>query len=330
MSEMLKIITADCSFPKEIDDGLFVKPVDEAHETYQIGVCVVDTSQIYNNQDVVKQVHDRTEAKYWDLPDGERGYDPMIEPQVIKGLEFTAGSVRDALVVSFIVGRKHEPRDLDISFGRVKVKKNLNYKEFAHSTRSPEGERFLRASDLIKHHLPYVAYGDHKGTKPIWRGTENESDTGVASISESAWKRGSKINEAFMVAANHLVGKQMKQEDRPAIYRVYDPMDEQHLELVSPNVALFSRQPGPHLGLQLDPYCRVTSPLRRLDDFVMNHQLKQRFLGKGPTSQDAREVAFAIRRLNQEVIAAAPKEFSRFSRQDILGRTAMTGRARMA
>lgn len=330
MSELRKIITADCSFPKEIDDGLFVHPVDEDHETYKVGVCVADTSQVYHNQEIFKQANQRTEAKYWDLPDGERGYDPMIDSKIIKGLEFTAGSVRDALIISFIVGRKHKPSNLDISFGRVKVTKNLNYKDFALSTRSEAGERFLRASEFIKQHIKYVAYGDHRGTKPVWRDSADQNTPQVSNFSESAWKRGSKINETFMVSANHLVGKQLKAEDELAIYRVYDPSDEQYLELVSPNVALYSRQPGPHLGLKLDPYCRVTSPLRRLDDFMMNYQLKRRSLGKEPTAQDVREVAFAIRRLNQEVIAAAPKEMSRFSRHDILGRTALGHQSRTA
>jgi exoribonuclease R len=101
---------------------------------------------------------------------------------------------------------------------------------------------------------------------------------------------------------------------------VHDPEDEQHLELLSPNVAWYSRTPGPHTGLNLAPYCRVTSPLRRLDDFVMNRQLRQRFLDRAPTAADTKDVAFAVRRLNQEIVAAAPKEVSRYSRRDILGK----------
>lgn len=320
MAKLPRIITADCSFPKEIDDGLYVEPMDEDYELYKVGVCVVDTSNLFNYRDIVQQAHAKTAARYWDLPNGERGYDPMIETGIIKGLEFTAGNVRDAMVVNFLIGRKQAPSELNISFNKVKVSQNLNYKQFAKYTQRPEGEKFRRAKDLIKGYLGYVAYGDHTGSRPAWREAD---DTAVPSLSRSAWEKGSKINEAFMIAANHLVGKALAEEGRPAIYRVHDPNDEQLLELLSASAAHYSRTPGPHSGLNLEPYCRVTSPLRRLDDFVMNHQLKKRFLGKAPSMQDTKEVAFAIRRLNQEIVAAAPKEASRISVRDILGKAAM-------
>jgi exoribonuclease II len=319
--EIPRIITADCSFPKEIDDGLFVRQLDENHELYQVGVCVVDTSKLYSNQDVVNQAFNRTAAKYWDLPGDERGYDPMVETDFIKELEFSAGNVRDALIVAFTVGRKQEPSNVDISFGQVEVVQNKSYKDFAnYAVYSPKGKKFSRASEFIRDHLGYVAYGDHSGNQPQWR----EAQETTPNVSNRAWKRGSKMNEAFMVAANYLVGVTLAAEGRPAIYRVHDPQDEQYLELLSANVARYSRTPGPHMGLGLGPYCRVTSPLRRLDDFVMSHQLKKRFLGKDPTAQDARDVAFAVRRLNQEIIAAAPKEAARFSRHELLGRAAVS------
>jgi hypothetical protein len=242
----------------------------------------------------------------------------MIEPELIKNLEFKAGTVRDALIVSFIIGPKDAPRDVDISFGQVEVVSNLTYKDFANRAMHGKSGRFLQASRHIVRHLNYVAYGDHTESRPAWRSAQ----PAVGNVSGKAWKNGSKINESFMVAANHLVGLTVKEENRPFIYRVHDPEDERYLELLSPAMALFSRTPGPHSGLRLDPYPRVTSPLRRLDDFVNNHQLKHRFLHRNPTAADAKEVAFAIRRLNQELIAGAPKEVNRYSRRDILGRGA--------
>jgi hypothetical protein len=59
----------------------------------------------------------------------------------------------------------------------------------------------------------------------------------------------------------------------------------------------------------------------------MNRQLSQRYLGKEPTAQDVRDVAFAVRRLNQELITAAPKDVARLSRRDILGKSGVVGRA---
>jgi exoribonuclease II len=325
MSELPRIITADCSSPKEIDDGLFIEQLDETHELYRVGVCVVDTSKLYKDRVIVEQAFDRTAAKYWTMPDGEQGYDPMIEPEVIKELEFTAGNVRDALIATFLVGRVQSPAEIELSFGKVEVAENKNYKDFAGFVATDEGQKFYRASKFIKQHLGYIAYGDHVGSWPSWRTTQ-----AVPSVSEQAWKRGSKINEAFMVATNHLVGKALAEEGRPAIYRVHDPEDEQYLEMLSASVGRYTRKPGPHAGLGLEPYCRVTSPLRRLDDFMMNYQLKRRYQGQRPSGGDVRDLAFAIRRLNQEIIAAAPKDVSRFSRRDILGRASVATQAVLA
>ncbi len=321
-SEMHRIITADCSYPKEIDDGLFIKPLDEDHELYQVGVCIADTSKIYDNVEVTKQAFARTTARYWDLPDGERGYDPMIDPKLVQKIELKAGTVRDAMVASFMVGVHEAPSDIEISFEPVKIDKNIDYRQLSNFTYSEQGRKYLRASLLIRQHLGYIAYGDHIGSRPQWRKDEAGQPAAV-NMSGRAWKRGSQINESFMVATNHLVGKLMDEENRPVIYRVHDPDDEQYLELLSASVARFSRKAGLHSGLGLDPYCRVTSPLRRLDDFVSIQQLRQRDRGLAPTAKDIQDVAFAVRRLNQELVASAPKEAARLSRRDILGRAAL-------
>jgi exoribonuclease II len=319
--EIPQIITADCSFPKEIDDGIFVDQLDEQRELYRVGVCVADTSRLYANSDVVRQAYKKTAAKYWDLPGDERGYDPMIDPAFIREIEFTDGFRRDALIVTFSIGPKDAPERLGVSFGQVDVVKNRNYKEFSTHATFGTGKRFSRASECIRDHLGYVAYGDHTGFRPTWR-PETDDEGGDPDLEGKGWKVGSKINESFMVAANHLVGLLARAESWPMIFRVHDPQDEQHLELVSSNVALYSRTPGRHEGLNLDPYCRVTSGLRRLDDFVNIFGLKQRALGRPVTTHDVEQVAFAVRRLNQEVITAASKEATHFSRRDLLGQEA--------
>ena len=211
----------------------------------------------------------------------------------------------------------------------MEVADNKSYKDFANYAVYGNGKRFSKASQFIRGHLGYIAYGDHAGNRPAWLGSSGEERRTI-SHSERAWKNGSKINEAFMVATNHLVGTVLGQEGRPAVYRVHDPEDDRYIEIMPSNMAYFSTHPGLHTGLNLDPYCRVTSPLRRLDDFVMNYQLKKRFLEKSPSAQDSKEVAFAVRRLNQELIAGAPKELSRLSKRDILGRSAVSSQIAIA
>lgn len=315
------IITADCSDPMEIDDGIFVEDLPTHEEMYRVGVCVADTSKLYEHGDVYRQAMKNTHARYWNLPNGERGYDPMIEPELIKELEFTKGHSRDALVVSFIVGRNQAPSELDISFGKVEVADNLSYKDFAENCKSSERDRkFGRASAFIIQHLQYTSGGDSDQATASSRNPNKIYRRLVRGPSEQVWLRGSRINEAFMVAANHLVGKVFAEEDRPAIYRVHDPADEKFLEFLPADMARYTWTPGLHKGLNLDPYCRVTSPLRRLEDFMMSYQLKQRYLGHLATQRDARDIAGAVQQLNRQLAREVLEGPLRLSVADTLGR----------
>ena len=313
------IITTDCSEPKEIDDGLFVHPLDSATEAYRVGVCVADASKLYADGDIRQGAMERVHADYWDLPDGERGYDPMIPPDAIKDKELTEGNSRSALIISFLVGVGMPPCQASIDFGRVEVKRNYTYKSFSERTKSrKEFEKYSRASNFIINGLGFNQGGDSlKKTKSNQPTNKNSS--------YQAWKSGSAINESFMVAANHLVGMVMRDEDRPAIYRVHDMADMRFEEIIETNVARYSSEPGRHQGLNIDPYCRATSPLRRLEDFIMAHHLKLRSNGEQPSSSDIQTMNTAIRRLNRQAIYD-----SMHASQIRLGRTATQPTKRFA
>ena len=312
------IITADCSSPRELDDGIFVEQIPNVKEAYRVGVCVVDASKLYTDPDILAYAMKVTEAKYWPLPNGEKGYDPMIDSDLIKQFEFTAPNVRDALIVSFTVGKETPLSDIDISFGKVEVRRNDSYRDFWKrcATDGPD-KKFIRASALIIRHLQYTSGGDYDYEPGQSFGQIYDR---LVSGRYGHWLKGSRINESFMVAANFLVGKTLAEEQRPAIYRVHDPTDETHLELVPPNVARYSRTPGQHQGLNLDVYCRVTSPLRRLEDYVMSYQLKQRSLGRAATVKDVHDVARSVLALNRRVVQQAAEDPTRLSRKDTLGR----------
>jgi len=316
------IITADCSSPREIDDGIFVEELDADQETYRVGVCVADTSKLHDDRAVFAQAMSRTAAHYYDLPDGERGYDPMIDPELIKDLEFSAGHNRSALIVSFVIGAEQPPSDLEVSFGRVEVTRNHNYKEFgALCLEDRRHRKFGRASAFIINHLKYVTGGDtDEGFElDVTAGPDAIYNKLMNTSPHQAWLRGSRLNEAYMVGANHLVGKMMDEEGRPAIYRVHDPEDERYLEFIPPTLATYSRHAGIHNGLNLNPYCRVTSPLRRLEDFIMSRQLKLRDKGWPVTVRDEREVAAAVQQLNRKIASDVLRGPLRITDLDVFG-----------
>lgn len=294
------IHTSDCSNPHEIDDGVFVQPLPSATEAYRVGVCVADTSKLYQNGDVRKAVLERVHARYWDLPNGERGYDPLLHSDAIRDIELREGKVRSALIVSFVVARNVLPSEVEVKFGKVETVQNHNYKDFSGLT-APDGEltRYRRASQLVVSALKFHSGGD-SSHRPVADGRQEP-----ANVSYQSWKRGARMNEAFMVAANHLTGVLLRDENYPAIYRVNDLENAAFGEIMDMDVARYTQTPGPHGGLRLDPYCRVTSPLRRLEDFAMNHLLQVRFQGKEPTQQDLMFMSQAIRQLNRRAIYEA-------------------------
>ncbi|TAH34163.1 RNB domain-containing ribonuclease [Candidatus Saccharibacteria bacterium] len=302
----LSIITADCSNPREIDDGIYVRPYPFATERYRVSVCVADTSKLHNNQPVFLDALNRTEAKYFELGGGEQGYEPMIDPDYIRDLELTAGHKRSALIVSFDIGERLQPSGLDVAFGHVRVTDNLSYKQFGKECEeNPDFEPYGRASALILKHLGYTSGGDND-EKQATESLRTEDidfayDSLVYGLAHKEWLRGSKINEAFMVAANHLVGKMMAEEGWPAIYRVHTPENGMFPTLLPSEMATYSQKPGEHSGLNLSHYCRVTSPLRRLEDFIMSRLLRARHTGQTPKPRDYRDVEFAVNRLNLRI-----------------------------
>lgn len=319
------LVTADCSNPRELDDGLIVEALPSSGEMYRVSVCVVDTSPLYREHGVLDEVMKRTEAKYYPLPNGEQGYEPMVSGEVIKDMDFklrSPGDTRAAMIVRFVVGKNQPPTDTEVVFGQVEVAANHDYHHFAAlSSLGGKYERFGRAAILIKQHLAFTAEGDHYGS-----GSEGAANAGskriVTDPVHQGFIRGSRLNEAFMVGTCLKVGQLLiPEQDRVGIYRVHDSADEAQQMFLPANVATYSWEPGPHEGLGVYGYCRVTSPLRRLEDFIMSHLLRQRYEGKPVTRDDEATVAMAVHRLNGRIqYEYSNKPIKHLKGQALLGR----------
>lgn len=289
------VITADCSSPREIDDGVFVEQLDADTQAYRVGVCIADGRKLYRRQEVLQVALGLTRASYYDLGDNEQGYEPMIPPHYIYGKELREGNVRNALIVSFVAERGRPLSDVAIEFGNIEVVKNYDYKEFSQRAETELAlGKYAAAATLIGQGLGYTPGGD-KTTPP--------RSSAAQDARANHWKHGSRMVEAFMIATNTLVGNTFAEEGRPAIYRVHDTADTTHDELIGPNVAVYSENPGEHLGLGLRNFSRVTSPLRRVEDLVMHHHIGLRAEGIMPSTHDMRIMRLAIRALNQRTIA---------------------------
>lgn len=316
------MITADCSKPRELDDGLIVEPLPSAQEMYRVGVCVVDASMLYRDSNVMNEAMRRTEAKYYPLTGEEQGYEPMVPEEAIEDYDFKIrkpGDVRAAMIVRFVIGENQPPTDTEVVFGQVEVAANHNYRDFASQCRTGQQyERFNRAASFIKSHLAFTSGGDHDAEQEGRNAVRKREVDPVL----QGFIRGSRINEAFMVGACRQVGQLLIPEtDRIGIYRVHDPEDDAHRMFLPANVATYSWEPGPHDGLGLFGYCRVTSPLRRVEDLIMSHLLRERYEGMPVTRNDEDMVALAVHRLNGRIMQEyASKPLKHMKGQALLGR----------
>lgn len=291
----LEVITADCSGAHEFDDAINVKAFPTKQERYKVTVCSVDTSHLFHDERVLRQVINRTESKYHDPNTGNEIYEPMLDRSTTQQLHFAAGAVRKAMMVSFITGEDLPPQDIQIDFGRVRIMRNYRYNTFGDKCRYSETfEPFGRAAAHIINHLELnpKSFNEEETYKDLIHVPRTE-----------AWKRGSSINQAFMIAAGHLVAKVVSSEDRLALYRTHDLRDKSLEKVLPPQYAHYDTEPRPHNGLNLDVFSRVTSPLRRSEDFVMLGLLKLRHREREPNHRDQVRVNQALQRLNAREVA---------------------------
>lgn len=301
----LHIITADDPDPRERDDGYTVAPLRTRPELLRVSVCIADPSADYYRQDVYKQAIEKTTAEYWINDDGTRGYDPMISEDVIRSHEFTKGTSPSALVASFTIGPEKPPSELEIYFSPVQVVSNMTFSTLARTTlRTRKMQRYMEASYLIKRHLGYNSGTDWHQAKAAGVMISAQTNQGVLEGGMSKGSlRGSKINEAFMIAFNHLIPVEMERRDEPYIYRVYDPEDQRFRDLLPPEGrALYSMTPGPHRALGLSRYSHSSSPLRRGVDLVCGHILKKLSRGESTSARDIRDMEMMVRRSNLRIL----------------------------
>ncbi len=290
------VITADCSNPCEIDDAIVVEPLPGNRELYRVRVLAVDTSRLYTNEELTKKVIKRTESRYYGQGTDSESYEPQIDPYEVNKIHFLAGKVRSALVTSFIVGEDVPPTDTTVEFGRAQISQNLSYATFGKKCRySPTFEPYGRAAALIIHHLAPREVADRY---------EEIYEQLIHVPSTEKFKRGAMINAAFMVAGNAMAGKLIANEPGSlGIYRIHNPSDTRYKEIFDPRNAWYSTTPGPHVALGIESgYMRITSPLRRAEDFIMHGLLRARHEGRALNGRDHKLVKQTVQRLNQRVV----------------------------
>lgn len=102
----------------------------------------------------------------------------------------------------------------------------------------------------------------------------------------------------FMIWANHVAAAWCRDHGTACLYRTQDAPDEQvemsesfdpvrfYAALRRFKKTVVTVQPGRHCSLGIEPYCQITSPLRRYGDLLLHRQIKA-VLSGGPAPFDA-------------------------------------------
>jgi hypothetical protein len=212
------------------------------------------------------------------------------------------GNERDALVLRFIVGQKQPPTDVSVSFEKVYIERNLDYRQLTEqSLPSQQYERYARAGRYLLDHLQYQGGDDAEAV------TQADSIDMVRYLVDQQPDRlhiaGPTLTAAMMIAANNLGQTILEQAGRLQINRVYDPDSCEFADFLPNDVASFSLTPAIHRGLNLK-IAQLTSPLRRIQDGVNGLQHWKLSRGLRQDRGDIRLMQEVTRLLNYEIMSS--------------------------
>lgn len=279
----LEAFTIDDASTTDIDDALTFEEYDDGR--LRVGIHIADASHYVRPGSLVDQAAlERGTALY--LPDLKVPMCPPILSDSVCSL--VAGQKR--LSFSFLVtfDPQGELLESQMSPSIIKVRERLTYEE---------AERFLAEGRWAKllalvRQLKERRLAAGAVAIPFPRVNVKVSPQGEISIErESPDSPAQVLVSELMILANSTAGDYLAAHGAPGIFRSQEP-PEKPLEdwtefdpVKAYNYRRYLRRgtmgsaPARHIGLGLDNYVQVTSPIRRYNDLVMQRQLKSMLTG---------------------------------------------------
>ena len=295
----LPLLTIDGSQTKDYDDALHIL---KKGENFEVGIHIADVAHyVKPGSPLYQEALQRVTSLYF--PDAMV---PMLPPEISEDLcSLIAG--RERLALSYLVMLSPEGEVLDFSIVRsvVTVKRQLTYVE---SDLSIEKDEELRSLFQLGQKLLKKRIDDGAVLLPIPDVIIQIDADEEISVSLSPVDTPSRSLVAeFMVLANTLAARFIADREAPGLFRSQQPPGQRLVQGLEKDLFVNFRQrkhlapgklltvPKHHSGVGVAQYTTVTSPIRRLLDLVMQHQLNH--LAQRET------LPFAVRDLND--VAAA-------------------------
>ena len=217
----LCILCIDPADARDHDDAISLEP--RAPGGWRLGVHIADVAEFVREDGPLdREARRRGNSTYFYLDTV-----PMLpRPLSAEACSLLPGQDRAAVSVFIELDAEAEPLGVEIAESRLRVSHGLSYEE-AEAALSGEGgsepARSLQAMDALAERLAAArAAGgalqfELPEIRPLDRGE------GVEAFRPVPILRSHHIVEEFMLAANHAVGRLLRERGRPALYRIHPP-----------------------------------------------------------------------------------------------------------
>ena len=288
----LETFTIDAASTRDYDDALHI---EDRGDTIRVGIHIADVSALISPRSALfAESLERATSLYF-----PEGHIPMLPPSLSQGV-CSLLKDRPRPAMSFLVDFDHNGTMLRSTIVRsvIQVKKRLSYREVdrmlaKENSSSPDNQALARlhaiSSILQKQRadngalllsLPDVNIDirDPDNIRVHLNPVETPARTLVSEM---------------MILANGVAASYLAGQEAPGLFRSQPPPRKRIISGVHNALADIARQrrflsrgeltvhPKPHSGLGLNCYTTVTSPIRRILDLIIQHQLANMLSGRG-------------------------------------------------
>jgi exoribonuclease II len=281
----LPLLTIDGTATRDYDDALHL---EKRGDNLLVGIHISDVAHyVKPGEPLFAEALRRTTSIY--LPDRQV---PMLPPAISEGIcSLIAGRSRAALSFLVLLSKEGEVLDFDLVPSLVNVKRQLSYGRVDKMINVDEELKTL-ASLSLKLRQKRMEKGALLLPIPdvdIRIGGPEEIEIRLAEVDTPART----LVAEFMVLANSLAAQFVADRQAPGLFRSQEPprkvlssgMEKDLLVNFLQRRCLapgrLGTAPQPHSGVGVMMYTTVTSPIRRLLDLIMQHQIKSLVRGHG-------------------------------------------------
>ena len=282
----LPVLTIDGESTRDFDDALHV---EKRENGFLVGIHIADvTPWVTPGSELFSAAMERGTSIYF--PEKQI---PMLPPSLSQGAcSLIYDRARPALSFMVLLSAGGEVLEHTVQRSVVRVKRQLTYGQVDEML---ENDEELKILSLLSLRLQQRRIDNGALLLPIpdVNVTVHDGDDVDVSLSEVDTPARTLVAE-FMVLANSLGAGYFCDREIPALYRSQPLPRRRLLHGFDKDLFLNFRQrrnlsrgelqskPKPHSGVGVQQYTTLTSPIRRLLDMIMQHQLIHVLKGEGP------------------------------------------------